>query len=147
MYINDHDVLALDAAAAALGLPAVPFRRFRSAALLYWATPGGSEFRGSRREFWQRVALPYGRWDCAGGRAVLFNKFYEPIWVRWPTGEVRRADPTEWVRWRAQSWFYGRCVAVPLPPWRSGRTEQLCLAILADFGVGWCAVPAVGGAR
>jgi hypothetical protein len=125
----------LEDAALALGLANQPFRqKFHGGTLRFWITPSGREFRGSRREFLGWAALPYGRWDCDGGRVVLFNRFYEPIWERTAASEVRRADPAEWVKWRAQSWFYGNAEA-PSSPWRDRETERRCLRILTDFGV------------
>ncbi len=59
----------------------------------------GSDFR-------RRHDLPYGKWTCADGREVLFNRFYEPIWQRYPGASPQCADPKEWVRWVNQEWFY-----------------------------------------
>ena len=42
------------------------------------------------------VSLPYGMWRCAGGREVLFNRAYQPLWSR-INGEVVQASPDEWV--------------------------------------------------
>lgn len=51
------------------------------------------------------VTLPYGCWTCDGGREVLFNRFYKPIWQR-IDGAVLAADADEWIRWTSQQWFY-----------------------------------------
>lgn len=40
--------------------------------------------------------LPYGMWRCAGGRDVLFDRAYQPLWSR-IDGEVMQANPAEWV--------------------------------------------------
>jgi hypothetical protein len=50
--------------------------------------------------------LPYGKWTCADGREVLFNRFYELIFQRNPGEQPSPADPHEWVRWTQQEWFY-----------------------------------------
>src|SRR5262249_58294574 len=53
-----------------------------------------------------RAALPYGIWTCADGRQVLFNRFYDPIWSRYPGQPATAADPNEWVHWQEQEWFF-----------------------------------------
>ena len=47
--------------------------------------------------FTRWALFPYGRWTCQDGRAVLFNRWYEPIWQRLPDGTVEAADGREWV--------------------------------------------------
>ena len=45
--------------------------------------------------------LPYGRWTCADGRVVLFNRYYEPIWHRpgdGGDGEEGASAGEEWRR-------------------------------------------------
>ena len=59
----------------------------------------------SEPAYWRKI-LPYGKWTCADGRQVVFNRDYTPIFQRLPSGQVIPADPTEWVRWIAQVWFY-----------------------------------------
>ena|SRR5215469_14611719 len=59
----------------------------------------GSDFR-------RRNDLPYGIWICPDGRMVLFNRFYEPIWQRYPGRNPEPADPYEWVQWKDQKWLY-----------------------------------------
>jgi hypothetical protein len=55
-------------------------------------------------EQWHRQ--PYGIWTCADGRQVMFNRQYKPMWQRLPDGRVALADPSEWVHWQKQDWFY-----------------------------------------
>src|ERR1019366_697539 len=31
-----------------------------------------------------RYRMPFGKWTCADGREVLFNRNYKPIWQRYP---------------------------------------------------------------
>lgn len=49
--------------------------------------------------------LPYGRWRCADGREVLFNRAYEPLWSR-INGEVVQADPGERVQGIEEQLFF-----------------------------------------
>jgi hypothetical protein len=76
--------------------------------------------------------MPYGRWTCAGQRVVLHNRSYQPIWEILAYGEVRRADPREYVKKIvAERWFYhGLC-----PPWRDQTALLFCLQILEQHGV------------
>lgn len=53
-----------------------------------------------------RYDLPYGMWVCDDGTAYLFNRRYEPIWVKRPGRKATEADPKEWVKWRTQFWFW-----------------------------------------
>lgn len=50
--------------------------------------------------------LPYGRWTCPDGRQVLFDRRYRPMWQRSPDGFVSHADPSEWVSYAEETWFY-----------------------------------------
>ncbi len=43
------------------------------------------------------LSTPYGIWQCAGGREVIFSRSYNPLWERRPGGLARRVDPTEWI--------------------------------------------------
>jgi hypothetical protein len=71
-----------------------------------YATRGGRAIFTSLSEFRRRHDLPYGKWTCADGREVLFNRFYEPIWQRRPDGAPEPADAREWVGYKTQVWFY-----------------------------------------
>ncbi len=53
-----------------------------------------------------RWNFPYGRWTCADGREVLFDRDYCPIVERYPGEAPVLADPTEWVPWEHQEHFY-----------------------------------------
>lgn len=67
----------------------------------------GKPLFGSAKEFDRWNNLPYGRWTCASGRIVLFNRFYEPIWDKQPGGDWTPANPAEWVTEAgSQEWFY-----------------------------------------
>jgi hypothetical protein len=69
-----------------------------------YAIPNGA-WTISRKEF-RQMALPYGKWTCADGREVLFNRFYTPICERLPGQQATRANRNEWVPWKQQEWFY-----------------------------------------
>lgn len=49
--------------------------------------------------------MPYGIWRCAGGRIVLFNRSYTPIFEKLPNAGIRRANPREYVKFVEQEWF------------------------------------------
>jgi hypothetical protein len=44
-----------------------------------------------------RARLPYGKWTCADGREVLFNRSHMPILERRPGEPAKLARPGEWV--------------------------------------------------
>jgi hypothetical protein len=44
-----------------------------------------------------RRMLPYGKWTCADGREVVFNREYQPIFQR-KDGVVSHADRNEYVK-------------------------------------------------
>jgi len=50
--------------------------------------------------------IPYGRWICADGREVLFDRRYLPIWQRGPGALASLADPKERVAFEHQEWFF-----------------------------------------
>ena len=66
----------------------------------------GRRVATSAADFRRRNDLPYGRWVCADGREVLFNRFYEPIWERKPGEPPRPANPIERIPFVSQEWFY-----------------------------------------
>jgi hypothetical protein len=56
-----------------------------------------------------RTRCPYGRWTCADGRTVLFNRDYAPIFARDANGTVSefdRTDAVQWIKWTDQTWFF-----------------------------------------
>jgi hypothetical protein len=83
------------------------------------------------KELCMRLSLPYGIWECDDGRAVLFNREYQPIWERRGTG-VQQARPDEWIEFARQSWFYNDATA----PWRDPKTERKCWSVLRAFSEG-----------
>jgi hypothetical protein len=53
-----------------------------------------------------RLRCPYGKWTCADGREVLFNRQYWPILERRPGETAKTANPTEWIHWKEQDYFF-----------------------------------------
>jgi hypothetical protein len=55
------------------------------------------QIRDRETEFGRwRLACPYGLWTCADGREVLFNRYYHPVYQRYPGQPACPADPVEW---------------------------------------------------
>jgi hypothetical protein len=88
-----------------------------------------------------KLLCPYGKWTCADGREVLFNRQYWPILERRPGEPVRVARPGEWVRWRTQDHFFDDGDS----PWRGDdhhrfRPRSIAAldrvnAVLAEWGL------------
>jgi len=79
-----------------------------------------------------RVWLPYGKWVCDGGREVLFNRDYSPIWQKTNGGNPSLADMGEWVENIIETiHYYGDSTA----PWLNDQTLKNCLDKLGEFGV------------
>lgn len=74
------------------------------------------------REY-RRQFLPYGKWICADGSEVLFNRNYGPMHRRRPDGTITSWPPPfwndddpkspTWVHWLRQEWFYDDGVREP----------------------------------
>jgi hypothetical protein len=79
---------------------------------------------------------PYGKWTCADGREVLFNRGYKPILQRRPGLPAQSADPMEFVSYVEQEFFFDDYTA----PWRipprkaSEHSLAVCNAILKAWG-------------
>ncbi len=90
------------------------------------------------RASYEYAVLPYGKWTCADGREVLFNRGYKPIWQRLG-GCVSAADRNEWVKWEKQEWFYTdfnspvKCHGASKK--KRDETIRRCEAILNAWGV------------
>ena len=81
---------------------------------------------------WIRM-VPYGKWTCADGREVLFNRGYRPILERYPGQAAHAARPGEWVKFKEQMWFFDDYTS---PIRRSNaRTIARLNAVLADWGL------------
>ena len=72
------------------------------------------------------TVLPYGKWTCADGREVLFNRRYQPIWQR-QQSITFPADPAERVPFVQQEWFYNDGTS-------RYRLNVRLRRILVDFG-------------
>ncbi len=79
-----------------------------------------------------RQSLPYGKWTCADGREVLFNRHYKSIWQRAPGTPAEAANPDERVKFEKEDWFYDDAN----PPWKIKATRLTCERVLVDWGVG-----------
>jgi hypothetical protein len=77
-----------------------------------------------------QCSTPYGKWTCADGREVLFNRSYDPIWQRYPDVAVEPADPDEWVPFVKQRWFWLEHVAYSFQTRR-----ELAVAALSEWGI------------
>jgi hypothetical protein len=72
-----------------------------------FVSPGGREIFAGLAQFTRWALFPYGRWTCADGREVLFNRLYEPLWERLDGLAPSPARATEWVPDIVQQiWFY-----------------------------------------
>src|SRR6516164_10471590 len=68
--------------------------------------PSMQELQDNKTAFGRwRLRCPYGLWTCADGREVLFNRYYRPIYERYP-GQPARAACDQWVDWQKQQWFF-----------------------------------------
>ncbi len=50
--------------------------------------------------------LPYGMAFCTDGSAFLYNRRYEPMYIKSLEGVVTPADRTAWKKAVSQIWFY-----------------------------------------
>ena len=87
----------------------------------------------SYREF--RLRCPYGKWTCADGREVIFNREYWPILSRGPGEKAKPADPNEWVQWKEQDFYFDDGNS----PWQrrqrvAAHTLARCNRALAEWG-------------
>lgn len=64
------------------------------------------ETRGQSKYIQWRRMFPYGRWTCADGREVLFNRDYVAILERLPGEQSKAITVFEWVEFIKQEWFY-----------------------------------------
>jgi hypothetical protein len=78
-----------------------------------------------------RLRLPYGRWRCADGREILFNRSYVPILERLPGEQAIAANPNEWVDFVEQRWFWDDYSH----PGRDPKTLARINELLADWGM------------
>lgn len=79
-----------------------------------------------------RLYLPYGKWKCADGREVLFNRDYCPIWQRSSDGIATSIKPDVHVPDEDSEFYYNDGTA---PYYNNDMTIKNCLSILEDWGV------------
>jgi hypothetical protein len=95
------------------------------------ATVEGRDFRGWKwKALFTRWRIPYGLWTCEGGREIIFNRDYKPIWER-KGGKVKPGNPKEWVKFIDQRWFHSDGPNKPSP-----SVLKLAEKVLADFNAG-----------
>ena len=84
------------------------------------------------------ISLPYGMWRCAGGREVLFNRAYQPLWSR-INGEVEQASLDEWVAGIEEEQFFFDDADSPLwaNPGGARDTRQAALARAQGALLSW----------
>jgi len=111
----------------------VPLDRPADGRFRWRYTLSGRQTASEARRHRMAIYLPYGRWGCADGRVVYFNRYYEPVLARAPDGAVSIPEPTEWVRWVDQSWFY----TDDNPPWLDALTLDRVEAVLRSAGGEW----------
>jgi len=80
-----------------------------------------------------RLVLPYGKWTCADGTEVLFNRDYSPLWYKSPNGKVGTLDPDTWVSWKGSSHYFNDG-QVPWHKKRQAKADE-CFAVLKEWGV------------
>lgn len=85
-----------------------------------------------------RAVFPYGKWVTEDGTEILFNRNYQPIWMKRSSGEVTKADPNWWVpNILTQEWYYDETC----PPYGDGRKTmtknslQRVIDALNKFGI------------
>lgn len=80
-----------------------------------------------------RLFIPYGKWTCADGTEVLFNRDYCPLWARSLDGEVIPIDPDTWINYVGESLYYFNDGTTP---W-SGNEDVLAkgMEVLKQWGV------------
>src|SRR3954447_16237325 len=95
---------------------------------------------------WKTLS-PYGKWTCADGREVLFNRSYWPILERRPGAPVKAADPNERIPYVQQYYFFDDANC----PWSRSdlpaaqETVSRINQVLAEWGQS--ALPPLTGGR
>lgn len=54
----------------------------------------------------KRLFMPYGKYICADGSEVLFNRDYNPLWGKTPDGSVIALEPDTWIDHDDSVYFY-----------------------------------------
>jgi hypothetical protein len=89
---------------------------------------GPDKTRKRKTAIEKRKESPYGRWTCADGREVLYDRWYRPICQRYPGRLPTQADPEEWVdNIVDHHWFYND--GTP-----EAKKRRVALAVLQEWG-------------
>lgn len=101
-------------------------------------SPSREETQKQRRIRLEHLWTPYGKWTCADGREVLYNRSYRPIWEKYPGQKAQPANRREWVVFVRQEWFFND----GNPPWSWTRrrkeareTRKRINVILSEWGL------------
>ena len=97
---------------------------------------GGGAMNNLKRGDWEFM-VPYGKWTCADGREVLFNRGYRPILERYPGRGAKAARSGEWVEFVDQVWFFDDYTS-PLHGPQHGPSKEGSArvdAVLAEWGL------------
>jgi hypothetical protein len=80
-----------------------------------------------------RLFLPYGKWSCADGLEVLFNRDYCPIWVRHAQGVVSAVSPSASFNYKDSEFYFDDRSA----PYYCGNKKHFraCVSVLEEWGV------------
>lgn len=58
------------------------------------------------RSFQQWEIFPYGKFFEDDGAEVIFDRRYRPICRVFPDGRVEGVNPSQWINFTDQNWFY-----------------------------------------
>jgi hypothetical protein len=90
----------------------------------------------TKREVELRNRYAYGLWTCPDGRQVLFDRNYKPMWQRYLDQPATPADPSEWVLFAKEEWFFGYPAPWTHPiNYAVKQVMTRCEAVLAEWGV------------
>jgi len=80
-----------------------------------------------------RIWLPYGKWTCADGTEVLFNRDYCPIWQKNKNGTVSAIEPDIYIEKEEPGEFYFNDRTAPWYGDKQSLAE--CVGVLEEWGV------------
>jgi hypothetical protein len=79
-----------------------------------------------------RLVLPYGKWICADGTEVLFNRDYCPLWAKSKDGVIEAIDPDFWIAYEEQHHYFNDGTV----PWRGDKKKLTELeGVLEEWNV------------
>lgn len=86
-------------------------------------TRTANQIEAPHAHFPMRKMLPYGRYNCADGSYVLFNRDYQPLFRIQPDGTHSVCKLTDWIQHHSEEWFYDETN----PPWESRSVLNACV--------------------